>query len=241
MTRVTTSPIALSVALLLAIAPSLAARESDQPVPPRVEIKYRMSIAGIVVGEGHDVLQHDGKTYSVVSESRTIGIAAIYRLLVRREAKGDVTAKGLRPLSFVETRNGRFTRSARFDWAAGFAELIDGEKKQTVRLPPNTWDAASLPWTFAFWRPNGKSVQIYMTDGRRLTEYKYAVLGYEKLATPLGELDTVHVKKIQENGDRRGLDAWLATDRLFLLARVRGTEKDGTVFDSIVQSVSLAR
>jgi hypothetical protein len=225
-------------ALLLVIAPTHAAREADQSVPPRVEVKYRMSIAGIAVGEGLDVFQHDGKTYSVVSESRTVGIAALYRLQIRREAKGNVTARGLRPLSFVETRNGRFMRSARFDWAGGLVELTDGGRKQTVQLPPNTWDASSLAWTFAFWRPDGKSVQLYMTDGRRLTEYKYSVLGHEKLATPLGELDTVHVKKIQEDGDKRALDAWLAINRLFLLARVRGTEKDGTVFDSMVQSVN---
>jgi hypothetical protein len=229
----------LIFALLVVIAPSHAARASDKPVPSRVEVKYRMSVAGVPIGEGLEIFQHDGKTYSLVSESRTIGIAAIYRLHIRREAKGDVTAKGLRPLSFVETRNGRFTRSARFDWAAGQVQLTDGDKKQTVQLPPNTWDAASLAWTFAFWRPDGKSVQVYMTDGRRLTEYKYSVLGREKLATPLGELYTVHVKKIQEEGDKRALDAWLAIDQLFLLARVRGTEKDGTVFDSMVQSVNL--
>jgi uncharacterized protein DUF3108 len=226
--------------LVLVVAPAHAARDSDKSIPPRVEVKYRMTIAGIPVGEGLDVFQHDGKDYSVVSESRTIGVAAVYRLLIRREAKGNVTAKGLRPLSFVETRNGRFMRSVHFDWAAGQVELIDGDKKQTLQVPPNTWDATSLAWTFAFWRPDGKSVQIYMTDGRRLTEYKYSVLGREKLATPLGELDTVHVKKIQEDGDRRALDAWLAIDKHFLLARVRGTEKDGTVFDSMVKSVSFA-
>ena len=74
-----------------------------------------------------------------------------------------------------------------------------------------------------------------------MAEYKYLVPGREKLTTPLGELDTVHVKKIQEQDDKRALDAWLAIDQHFLLARVRGTEKDGTIFDSMVQSVSFAR
>ena len=229
----------LAFALLLVTTPPFAARATDKPVPTRVEVKYRVSIAGIPIGEGTDVFQHDGKTYSVVSQSYTVGLAAIYRFNLRREAKGSVTADGLRPASFVETRNGQFKRGATFDWGAGQVQLVDGDKKQTVQLPPNTWDASSFAWNFAFSHSDGKDLQVYVTDGRRLTEYKYAILGREKLATPLGELDTVHVKKVQEDGDKRAFDVWLAIDRHFLPARVRATEKDGTVFDSMVESVNL--
>jgi hypothetical protein len=230
----------LALALLLIGAPTFAAAPTGKPVPSRVEVKYRVSIAGIPIGEGIDVFQHDGKTYSVVSESNTIGLAAIYPFHLRREAKGSVTADGLRPVSFVETRNGQFKRAANFDWAAGQVELIEGDKKQTVQLPPNTWDQSSFAWNFAFSRSGAKDLQVYVTDGRRLTEYKYMILGREKLSTPFGELDTVHVKKLQEEGDRRAFDVWLAIDQHFLPARVRMTEKDGTVFDSMVESVNLA-
>jgi len=229
----------LASMLLLLAMPTLATHPGDKPVPSRVEVKYRVSVAGIPIGEGTDVLQHDGKTYSVVSQSNTVGLAAIYRFNMRREAKGSVTVDGLRPASFVETRNGQFKRGANFDWAAGQVELIDGDRKQTVQLPPNTWDASSFAWNFAFSRSDGKDLQVYVTDGRRLTEYKYAIVGREKLATPVGELDTVHVKKILEDGDKRGFDVWLAIDQHSLPARVRATEKDGTVFDSMVESVNV--
>lgn len=232
--------ILLIAAALMAIAPSLAARAPVEPIPSRAEVKYRLTVAGIPVGEGVAVFQHDAKTYSVVLESKTIGIAAIYRLQIRREAKGRITAAGLRPLSFVETRNDRVTRSATFDWAAGKVSLVDGEKKQTAPLRPNTWDAASVACSFAFSLPDGKEQRLYLTDGRRITEYKYSVLGREKLSTPLGQLDTVHVKKIQDAGDKRGFDAWLAVDRHFLLVRARATEKNGTVFDWTVESVNFA-
>jgi hypothetical protein len=76
-------PPLLAFALVVLIAPSLAAGE---PVPSRVEVKYRLHIAGILIGEGLGVFQQDGKAYSVVMESRTIGIAAIYGLHIRSEA-----------------------------------------------------------------------------------------------------------------------------------------------------------
>jgi hypothetical protein len=185
------------------------------------------------------VFQHDGKTYSVVSESYTVGLAAIYRLNMRREAKGNVTAGGLRPLSFVELRNGKLKRSVTFDWAAGQVQLTDGDKKETLPLPPNTWDATSFAWNFAFSRPDGKELQVHFTDGRWVTQYKYTIRGREKITTPMGELETMHVKKVQEDGDERAFDVWLAIDQHLLPARVRATEKDGTVFDWIVESVNL--
>jgi len=229
----------LLFALALVSASTFSAAPAE-PVPSRVEVKYRLRIAGVPIGEGVAVLQQDGKTYSVIMESNTIGIAAIYRLHVRAEARGDVTPEGLRPLSFIETRNGRFRRSANFDWAAGRLRLTDGEKKQTLELRPNTWDTATLACAFSFARPDGKDSELYMTDGRRLIEYKYSVLGREKLLTPLGELDTVHVRKIQEAGDKRAFDAWLAVDRHFLLVRARLIEKSGIAFDWTVDSVEFA-
>jgi len=225
----------LVFALLVVVGPSLASGPAER-IPSRAEVKYRLRIGGILIGEGFGVFQQDGKTYSVVMESRTVGIAALYRLHIRSEARGKVTAEGLRPLSFVETRNGRFRRSASFDWAAGQLELTDGDKKQTVQLRSNTWDIASLACAFSFARPDGKDAQLYMTDGRRLTEYKYSVVGRERLVTPLGELDTVHVKKILEGDDKRGFDAWLAVDRHFLVVRARATEKSGIAFDWTVES-----
>src|SRR5262245_43762998 len=111
--------IVLITAAIASIAPSIAARAPVGPIPARAEVTYRLTVAGIPVGEGLAVFQHDARTYSVVMESKTIGIAALYRLHIRREAKGRITAAGLRPLSFVETRNNRVTRRATFDWPAG--------------------------------------------------------------------------------------------------------------------------
>jgi hypothetical protein len=230
----------LFCALLLAAAPVYSA--SDNAVPSRVQIKYRVSVASMKIGEGLDVFEHNGKTYSVVSESKTSGVAAvIYQLNIRRESKGTVTADGLRPQTFVELRNGQVKRSAEFDWAAAQVLLTDGDKKQTVALPPDTWDATSFAWNFAFAPPDGKDLKVYLTDGRRVTEYRYAIVGREKLATPMGEMDVLHVKKVQDPDDKRGFDVWLAVERHYLPVRIRATEKDGTAFDSLAESIDLAR
>jgi hypothetical protein len=115
-------------------------------LPPKVEIKYKVSMGSVKIGEGTDVFEHDGKTYKVVSESKTAGLAAVfYRLDLRREATGTITPKGLRPDDYRETRNGQLRRSAHFDWQKKQADLQDGDRSRPFRCPtiPGTTPASA--------------------------------------------------------------------------------------------------
>jgi hypothetical protein len=208
-------------------------------VPARVEIKYRMLLGSMSIGEGNDVFEHDGKTYKLRSESKTVGLAAVfYRLNVTRVSTGAVTEQGLRPDSYEETRNGKPKRSVRFDWDAGKAHLWDGETRQIVDLPEKTWDMASFGYNFAFTPPAAKEMDLHLTDGRRVSPYKYAVLGRETIKTELGAIETVHVKKIQRPNDPRAFDVWLSPSQHYAPVRIRFTEKDGTAFDSVVIKIA---
>jgi len=204
-------------------------------VPKRVEIVYRVSVGSMGVGEGHDLLEHDGKTYHLMSESKTTGFAALlYRLTVSRRTSGQVTANGLRPVDFSESRNGKLKRSVHFDWDKGTALLADEQNQQTVPLPHNTWDQTSFAYNFAFAGLDKAPLEVNLTDGRRIQTYQYTVVAKETLNTALGRLETIHVRKIQPPGDKRGFDAWVALAHHNLPVRIRVVEKDGTAFDSIV-------
>jgi hypothetical protein len=144
----------------------------------------------------------------------------------------------LRPDSYEETRNGKPKRSVRFDWEKKQADLEDGERKQTVPLPENTWDNTSFGYNFAFGRPDSPDMQLYLTDGRRVQSYRYAIVGKVKLETDLGPMETVHVQKVLEGDDKRAFDVWLATQYHYLPVRIRYTEKDGTTFDSVATQIN---
>jgi hypothetical protein len=228
----------LLFALLLAVQLPAAAFAA---VPARVEITYAVFLGSMRIGEGRDVFRHDGRTYRVVSESKTAGLAAaLYRLNIRRESQGRVTRAGLRPEAFTEERNGKPKRSAAFDWERKQATLVDGDNSQTVPLPDNSWDSTSFGYNFAFVPPEAAELAAHLTDGRRLKQYRYAVLGREKLDTELGTLETLHVRRLQLPEDKRAFEVWLAVDRHNMPVRIRYTEKDGTVFDSIATKVTFA-
>jgi hypothetical protein len=209
-------------------------------VPRQVEIIYRVSVGPLTIGEGRDLFQHDGKTYKVVSEAKTTGVASIYRLNIVRESTGRVTPKGLQPQAFSEVRNGKPKRSVRFDWGKREATLVDGENQQVVPLPENTWDQTSFGYSFAFAGLEGDSLSANLTDGRRIKEYNFAVVGSQPIETELGTLDTIHVKKVLKEGDKRRFEVWIAPSYNNMPVRMRLTEKDGTTFDSVVAKVTVA-
>lgn len=225
-----------AAALLLLTWPAPAAAPK---VPARVEIAYVMLLGQFAIGEGHDVFEHDGKTYKLTSASRTAGLAEkLYPFAITRVATGMITASGLRPEVYEETRNGKLKRRVRFDWKQKKVELFDGNTTRSVDLPDNTWDMASFGYNFAFAPVSEEEMDLFLTDGRRVSPYRYAFLGREKLDTELGPLDTLHVKKIQRPDDPRAFDVWLAPDRHYAPVRIQFTEENGLVFDSLVTRIS---
>jgi hypothetical protein len=207
--------------------------------PQRVQMDFAVTSGTMHLGEGRDVLEHDGKQYSVISESKTVGIAAFfYKMNIRRESRGLITKHGLRPLHFEEDRTRKPKRAADFDWDAKLIKLTDGAKVETVPLPENTFDQTSFAYAFSFRPPSDEILPVYLTDGRKLSDYKYQIIGKEKLKTPLGDLETVHVQKIQEADDKRGFEVWLAVEHHYLPVQIRFVEKDGTVLDSTVTAIS---
>jgi hypothetical protein len=207
--------------------------------PHRVELQFSVNSGTMHLGEGRDVLEHDGKQYSVISESKTVGLAAFfYKMNIRRESRGLVTKNGLRPVHFEEDRSRKQKRAADFDWAAKLIKLTDGDNVESVPLPENTFDQTSFTYAFAFRPPSDEIQPVHLTDGRRLSDYKYQIIGKETLKTGLGELETVHFQKVREADDKRGFEVWLAITHHYLPVQIRFIEKDGTVLDSTVTAIS---
>jgi hypothetical protein len=220
--------------LMLVCTPSFGA-----PPPQRVQMEFSVNSGSMHLGEGRDVLEHDGKRYSVISESKTVGLASFfYKMNIRRESRGLISNGGLKPLHFEEDRSRKSKRAVDFDWDAKLVKLTDGEHVETLPLPDNTYDQTTFTYAFAFRPPGEEIAPIHLTDGRKLSDYKYKILGKEKLKTPIGELETVHFQKVQEADDKRGFEVWLAVSHHYLPVQIRFIEKDGTVLDSTVTAIS---
>jgi len=210
-----------------------------QAMPPdQVEINFEIRFGMMKLGVGEDHLKHDGKTYQVNSDTIPKGIAALFIDDIRRESKGSVTSEGLKPASFVELGRKNGIRAAKFDWANHTLQLTEGEEKQTVALPDGAIDQVSLPYAFAFASKIPDDFKIYVTDGRRLTEYRYRIVGRERIDSALGKINTIHFEKVRDADDKRSFEFWVAVDQHYLPVQMRFKDKNGRQFDSVVTSIS---
>jgi len=218
---------------LAAIVVSLAAQAAP---PARVKVTYEISAKGMG-GEAVETLEHDGKTYSIVSEARGRGILAAVGVLNKRTSRGRITADGLRPDEYRDERPFGWVASAKFDWEARTVTQERKGQSETLKMPAVAQDPLSLAYTFAFVPPRGKEYDIVRADGRGLTPFRFTVVGNEKLATPLGEMETLHISKVKDGPDDKATDIWFATERNFIPVRVLVVDKDGERADQIVKRI----
>src|SRR5206468_6968028 len=97
------------------------------------------------------------------------------------------------PVGFGRHRPGGWAVSAKFDWAARSVTQEKNGKSETLKMPADAQDPLSLAYSFAFVPPKGREYDVTRADGRGLTPFRFIVVGNEKLATPAGEMQTLHI------------------------------------------------
>lgn len=208
-----------------------------QAAPPeRVTLTYELKRNGTVHVDVSETLEHDGRTYAITSEGRGRGILALFGVL-KRTSRGHITLQGLRPDEFRDQRPGGWAVSAKFDWNARSVTQVKNGKTETLKMPADAQDPLSLAYSFAFVPPKGKEYDVTRADGRGLTPFRFTVVGNEKLATPAGEIQTLHIAKVPDGPEDKSTDIWFAAERDFLPVRVLIVEKDGTRSDQVVTRI----
>lgn len=208
-----------------------------QATPPEhVTLSYEMIRNGLVLGDVVETLQHDGDTYSITSELRGRGILALAGVL-KRTAHGRITPSGLRPQEFHDRRGGSWEASAKFDWSAQSITQEKNGKSETLHMPASAQDPLSLAYEFAFAPPKARRYEVTRADGRGLTPFRFTVLGTEKLSTPAGEMQALHVAKERDGPDDKATDIWFAAEHDFLPVRILVVDKDGARSDQVLTRI----
>jgi len=137
----------------------------------------------------------------------TIGPSFAPLISRRMTSDGELGAQGLTPHRYDESHAPAFpaARHASLQFTPEQVTLANGSQQAAL---PGLQDAASqfvqLTWLFTT-QPEqlraGNTVTMPLALPRRVGRWVYDVLGQERLATPVGELDTFHLKP--RLGERR--------------------------------------
>lgn len=227
---------ALGVQLLGYQTPTHAA------VPAAIVASYDVSYNGLQFGEIREQFETTNNSYRIVSESQAVGLAALFR---RNSAtlvsNGRLLGSGLRPEYFEGNDNNDESRrvSARFDWTGKRLTLNHEGRTETAPLPPGTQDRISLLYQFMFVAFDGLShLDVAMTNGRKLDQYRYMITRNVDIDTPLGRMNTLHLVK-QRHPDESATEVWLAPRHNFFPVKVLIVEKNGTRYEQVITKLEL--
>lgn len=211
-------------------------------VPAAIVASYDVSYNGLQFGVIREQFETTNNDYRIVSESHAVGLLALFR---RNSAtlisSGRLLGSGLRPEYFEGNDNNDDSRrvSARFDWTGKRLILNHEGRTETAPLPPGTQDRISLLYQFMFVAFNGLAhLDVAMTNGRKLDEYRYLIARNIDIDTPLGRMNTLHLAK-QRQPDESSAEIWLAPQYNFFPVKVLIVEKNGTRYEQVITKLEL--
>jgi hypothetical protein len=214
-------------------------------MPQRVTTRFTVfkGLNGMRVGRAEQVWQLDGERYTISSVAEASGLFSLFASgKFIQESRGEMTPTGLKPSDYrVERGKGGAdkTDTAQFDWNAMTLTLASGGSKQTLKLPEGTQDLLSFMYQLAFAPPQSSAVKLRMTNGRKLDSYAYWVVE-EALETPMGVLNTLHLGKHREEGEK-DTEVWLAADYHYLPVKISQIDKDGDGLVLLANEIELIR
>ena len=182
-------------------------------------------------------LQANGEQYQLKSLMQAKGLAALVIPDLLQTSDGFLSNTGLQPkhylYQFGDKKNK--TYSADFDWNQNKLTLHTAKGDQTVELLEGTQDLLSFMYQFMFVPPL-QSMQLNITNGKKLGIYDYVFEGEEIITTKMGKLNTIHLSRATTSGDEK-TELWLALDYQYVPVKIRKTEKEDKVYELLVRSL----
>jgi Protein of unknown function (DUF3108) len=234
-------------AAVAAAAPAIAAPEAPSAStfewPPSTRLSYQLSgyYRGAVDGQAQVQWLRTGARYQVHLDV-SVGPAFAPLMSRRMSSDGELTAAGLRPRRYDEQ-----TRVAMRSPRLATVHFDDDKVRlpaSEVALPPGVQDTASqfvqMTWLFTT-RPEllqvGTTITIPLALPRRVDTWLYDVVARETLATPVGPVDTWHVKPRREVGTGGDLTAemWVAPTLQYLPVRILIRQDKETYVDLLIE------
>ncbi|MFJ2989004.1 DUF3108 domain-containing protein [Collimonas sp. NPDC087041] len=241
--------LSLATALCASTLTAFAA-DADHPthkykidLPPSADLSYTIQAkqSGMTIsGEGSLKWQVGDKRFSVNSETR----AMIVGKILEASSEGAIDDYGLAPTQFV---NKRFRKEAttttfhRDSGTIGFSESADsyplkgGEQDRTSIIWQLISVARAAPKQF---KP-GSDWTFFVAGMHDAEPWTFKVIKNEKISTPMGELDTVHIFKAPPpDAKDQQVDIWLAPSLEWYPVRLRFTEPNKDYVEQNLQQVS---
>jgi hypothetical protein len=220
---------------------------AERPMAPRGTIQFELYYGAnrFLVGRSELSWEIANGRYRLTTSGKTIGLAALfYPFGMSSSSEGQISTAGFEPDFFHidrTTRKGEKQFRVEFDRGAGVARFSDAEGVREVPLRPSSLDLLSLICQLSVARLEPGTMQLNLTNGRKLDTYEVEVGTQEVVETPMGDLRALYVKQLRKPGEE-GIEVWLAIDFAHLPVRLRFTDRKGSIAgEQLVTFIQLVR
>ena len=206
-----------------------AANAADEPAPPnQFRNIYKSSVYGMTVTVTHELIPLGDNRHKLRFFADSL-VASIEETSIFSSPEGEL----LQPERYSYDRSGLGRdRKARitFDWDKRKVINDINDNPWKMDVPVGTQDKVSFQVQLQRDLIAGKTENLAYTiaDGGKTKQYDFAIVGNERLKTPLGEVDTIKIKRTRKDSDRVTY-AWMAPKYDYLLVRMQ-QEEDGDVY-----------
>ena len=225
----------LALALHAAAMPASAQGRIEPPPPADLKYAIKAQQKGLALDGEANVKWRVGEgKYSLTSESR----ASILGKINENRSEGVVDASGLAPEKFTEKRFRKDPYTVTFDRAERLISFTEG--KSTYPIKGGEQDRASVPWQLSAMARGapakfvaGSEWRMFVAGRRDAEAWVFKVAKTEKLGTPMGQVEAVHlVKTPAGDAKEQQIDIWLAPAHEWYPVKVRFSDHDG---DDVVE------
>jgi hypothetical protein len=226
--------------LTLGAATSAAAAAVPEPLVAPYIAEYDVRYGRIPGGKSRTELTRSGGDWVIATDVTATGIARLIAPGTIRQRSEFRFEDGVpRPLHYTfDDGTKRTDRDVKleFDWRAGRMRGVAEEVPVDVALVPELQDAATVTvLAMARLRAGLEPGSIAMIEKDVIKHYEHTLLRREKLATALGELDTVVYRSTREGSSREML-TWHAPGLGFAVVQAQQLVKGKLGFHTRIRS-----
>lgn len=213
----------ITVLFSLFLNHTTTAQEAELPLAPQTAPKtfhnlYKAKVYGFTITVTHELTEHEqGQQMTFVVDNALVKI--------KETSVFDwPTEDQLRPLfySYKRTGVGRDrTAQLEFDWNKKIVTNNVQNKPWKMKIHTGIEDKLNFQVQLQHDLIAGKKDLVYdIADGGRIKQYTFTVEGTERIKTPMGEVDTIKVKRTRKDSSRVTY-AWMAPEHSYLLVRMQ--------------------
>lgn len=182
----------------------------------------------------------NGEKYQLRSLIEARGLASLIIPDLLQTSEGYISQNGLQPEHYLYQFGDKKdkTYQADFDKESRKLTLHSSKGDKQVALLDGAQDLLSFMYQFMFEAPM-QSMQLSITNGKKLDVYDYSFEGEEIIATKMGDIKTIHL--LRTSGDNERDELWLAVDYQYVPVKIRKTDKDNKIYELLATSLKTAK